>query len=196
MGSGMQARTASSNSDPCRPITVACLTMPRSIDLKAESPASVEQIHSAFSDEDYWRARLAANDTGTGTATLDSLIVDADGTVNVATTHGLFRDQLPRLVTQLHLGHLEMVHNETWSRIGGGRVRGEASVVVPGAPLSALSAVLLTPVRNGSRLKYTATVEVKVPLVGGKIESFIGGQAAEEIARIQGFTTEWIAENG
>jgi hypothetical protein len=38
-------------------------------------------------------------------------------------------------------------------------------------------------------------MEVKVPLVGGKIESFIGGQATEQIAAIQRFTTEWIAEN-
>jgi hypothetical protein len=168
--------------------------VPRSIDLTAQSPARVDQIHSAFGDEDYWRARLAAN--GTDSATLDSLIVDEDGTVNVVTTHGLFRDQLPRLITQFHLGDLEMVHTEMWSRIGGGRVRGEASVVVPGAPLSALSAVLLTPVRNGSRLKYTATVEVKVPLVGGKIESLIGGQLTQGINAIQRFTTEWIAENG
>jgi len=51
-------------------------------------------------------------------------------------------------------------------------------------------------VRNGSRLKYTTTVEVRVPLVGAKIESFMGGQAVKEIARIQRFTTEWIAENG
>jgi hypothetical protein len=34
--------------------------MPRSFDLLAESPATVEQIHSTFRDENYWLARLAA----------------------------------------------------------------------------------------------------------------------------------------
>jgi hypothetical protein len=87
------------------------------------------------------------------------------------------------------------VLNETWSPIGGGRVRGEVSVAVPGVPLSGFGAGLLTPARNGSRLKYTATVEVKVPLVGGMIESFIGGQLAEPIAAIQRFTTTWITEH-
>jgi hypothetical protein len=38
----------------------------------------------------------------------------------------------------------------------------------------------MAPLRNGSRLKYTTTMEVKVQLVGGRIESYIGGQAAEE----------------
>ena len=34
--------------------------MPRSFDVSVESPASVEQVHCAFSDEDYWLARFAA----------------------------------------------------------------------------------------------------------------------------------------
>ena len=37
---------------------------------------------------------------------------------------------------------------------------------------------------------------VGVPLVGGTIERFIGGQLAEGIAEGVRFTTEWIAENG
>jgi hypothetical protein len=49
--------------------------------------------------------------------------------------------------------------------------------------------------RNGSRLTYTATVEVKIPLIGGTIESYIGGQLAEQIAAIQRFTTVWITEH-
>jgi Protein of unknown function (DUF2505) len=167
--------------------------MPRSFDLSVESPVSVEQFHSAFGEEDYWLARLA--NYGAGAVTLDSLITDADGTVTVATTVSLLGDGLPRLITQLHGGDLKTVLNETWSPIGGGRVRGEVSVAVPGVPLSGFGAGLLTPARNGSRLKYTATVEVKVPLVGGMIESFIGGQLAEPIAAIQRFTTTWITEH-
>jgi hypothetical protein len=34
--------------------------VPRSFDFSIESPVSVEQIHSAFSEKDYWLARLAA----------------------------------------------------------------------------------------------------------------------------------------
>ena len=46
-----------------------------------------------------------------------------------------------------------------------------------------------------SRLKFTATVEVDIPLVGGKLESFIGGKLAELVAAEQRFTTLWITEN-
>ena len=55
--------------------------------------------------------------------------------------------------------------------------------------------LLLAPTQDGSRLRFTATVEVKVPLVGGKIESYIGGQLAEQIHAMQRFTTAWITKN-
>jgi hypothetical protein len=168
--------------------------VPRSFDLKVESSSGVEQFRRAFSNEHYWLARLAPNDSGT--ATLDSLIIDPDGTVNVTTTISLVRDRLPRLVSQMHRGDLEMVHNETWGRSDGGHLHGEVSAAVPGAPLSAHGTVLLTPAPNGSRLTFAATVAIKVPLIGGALESFVGRQLTDGLIDMQRFTTEWIAENG
>ena len=169
--------------------------MPHSFDLSAESPASVDQVHAAFGDEDYWRARLVALGAGPRVATLDSLIVDAAGTVIVTATFCLFGDRLPKLVSQLGRGDLVMMHTETWSPIGDNQVRGEVRVAMRGSPVSALGVALLAPLGSGSRLKYSATVKVKVPLVGGKIERFMSGRLAEGIMDIQRFTTAWIAEN-
>jgi hypothetical protein len=50
-------------------------------------------------------------------------------------------------------------------------------------------------VGNGSRLRFAATVQVKIPLVGGKLENSIGADLAEDISAIQRFTTTWIAEH-
>ena len=166
--------------------------MPRSFDVSVKSPASVEQVHCAFSDEDYWLARFAAFGTST---TLDSLIVDADGVVTVTTTQDLRRDGLPRLVARFYPGDLKIVSNETWEPIGGRRVRGAVSVAAAGAPGSGHGAALLAPMGKGSQLSFNGTVEFRVPLVGGKIESYIGGQFAKHIPEIQRFTTAWIAEH-
>ena len=167
--------------------------MPRSVDLTVDSPASVEQILSTFGDEVYWNARLA--EFAGGTATLDLLSVDGAGTVGVTIKLGLLRDRLPKVVTQLTSGDLQMVRDETWSWTDGGRVRGSIAVAVPGAPVSVIGQALLVPEGDGSRLSYTTTVKVKVPLVGGKIESFMCGQTVDEITKLQGFTNEWIAQN-
>ena len=44
-------------------------------------------------------------------------------------------------------------------------------------------------------MTFAATVEVKIPLVGGKIESFIGSQLVDLLIAEQRFTTVWITEN-
>src|SRR5690348_5557400 len=128
--------------------------MPRSVDLTVDSPASVEQILSAFGDETYWNARLAQ--FAPGTATLVALSADGAGAVGVTIKLGLLRDRLPKLVTQLTNGDLEMVRDETWGWTDDGRVRGDIAVAVPGAPVSAIGQALLAPEGDGSRLSYTA----------------------------------------
>jgi len=163
--------------------------MPSSLDLTVQFPASVEEVHSAFSDEHYWLARLAAFG---GSTTLDSLIVDSDGVVTVATTQDLRRHALPRVVANVFPAGLKILRRETWTPIGDRQVRGEVIVWAPGALGSGRADALLAPGQEGSRLRFTATIEVKVPLVGGKVESYIGGQLAEQIHTMQRFTAAWI----
>jgi hypothetical protein len=167
--------------------------MPRSFDLSANYRGTVEQVHSAFSDEEYWQSRLA--DSGADVATLDSMTVGADGTITVTTTQALRSDRLPAMVTQFHPHDLEIVRNETWGPVIDGVAHAEVTGAVSGAPVSVAGTALLEPTDTGSRLKLTVTVEVHIPLVGGKLETFIGGKLAELIAAEQRFTTAWITEN-
>jgi hypothetical protein len=164
--------------------------MPRSFDVSADSPATVEQVHSAFSDEDYWLARLA---TLNGSTALESLIVDDDQTVRVATTQDLGRDLLPGVVARFYRRDLKVRHTETWRPIEG-QLRGKISVVVSGAPGSGSGTALVAPTHNGSRLTFEGTVEFKVPLVGGTIESFIAREFARGIPDIQHFVAKWVTE--
>jgi hypothetical protein len=168
--------------------------MPRSFDMSADYHGIVEQVHSAFSDEQYWLARLS--DSGADTASLDSMDVDDHGGITVATTQTLRIDRLPAMVTQFHPRDLQIVRRETWTPIRDGVAHADISGAVPGAPVSLSGTAVLTPTTDGSRLKFTATVEVHIPLVGGKLESFIGGKLAELVAAEQRFTTVWITENG
>lgn len=167
--------------------------MPRSFDLSAEYQGSVERVHQAFTNEHYWLARLS--DSGADAVTLDSMTVDADGSVEIATTQALRPDRLPALVTQFHKGDLRIMRTETWSPVRDGEAHAVFSGAVPGAPVSVTGKAALKPVETGSRLLFNATVEVRVPLVGGKIEGFIGSQLAELVIAEQRFTTVWLAEN-
>jgi hypothetical protein len=166
--------------------------MPRSFDILTESPASVEQVHAAFSREDYWLARHAAFDV---MSTLDSLIVEADGTVTVCAIQHLGRQLLPGVVAKLVPGDLKILHSERWRPVGDRRVRGQVNVSAPVWLGSGRAEGWLAPAGNGSRLRFAATVEVKVPVVGGKLENSIGAKLAVNIPAIQRFTTTWITEH-
>jgi hypothetical protein len=166
--------------------------MPRSFDILTESPASVEEIHAAFGREDYWLARHAAGDA---TITLDSLIVDADGTVTVRTTQNVGRQLLPGLVAKFVPGDLKILHSETWRPVGDRQVRGQVSTSVPGGLGSSRAEAWLAPAGNGSQLRFAVRVEIKIPLVGGNFEKSIGAGLAENLTALYRFTSTWIAEH-
>ncbi|MDT7723138.1 MAG: hypothetical protein QOE94_4149 [Mycobacterium sp.] len=166
--------------------------MPRSFDILTESPATVEQVHAAFSREDYWLARWASSDV---TSTLDSLIVEADGTVTVRVTQHLGRQLLPGVVAKLVPGELKILHSETWRPVGDRQVRGQVSVSAPAALGSGRAEAWLAPAGNGSQLRVAVTVQVKIPLVGGKLENSIGADLAVNIPALHRFTTTWITEH-
>ena len=163
--------------------------MPRSFEFSVESSVSVEQIHSAFSEEDYWLARLAAF---RGSGRLDSLTIGTGGSVHVVIIQDLRQDWLPGLFAKLYPRGLEVVQNERWSLIGGGLVRGEVSTMARGALGSGRGTVVLAPAQTDSHLNCTATVEVKVPLVGGKLESYMGRQMVEATPAMLRFTAKWV----
>lgn len=166
--------------------------MPRTFALFAQYPANVEQVYAAFADERYWLARLA--DSGADTATLNSMRIGPDGGVDVTTTQGIHRHKLPALAAQFHPGDLEMSRNERWHPIRDGKTRAEISGRVVGAPAKLSGNAVLEPAGTGAALRFTVTVQVDVPLVGGKIEGFIGTQLSELLTAEQQFTSMWVGQ--
>ena len=155
---------------------------------------SVAQVHQAFRDEQYWLARLA--DSGADDATLDSIELGPDGSVEVATTQVLRADRLPGLVTQFHRGDLAIRRVESWTGLLDGAASATVAGSIAGAPVSLTGDANLAPSESRARLAFRATVEVRIPLVGGKVENFIGTLLVDLLIAEQRFTTAWIAENG
>jgi hypothetical protein len=172
--------------------------MPRSFDMAAEYEGTVEQVHQAFSDEQYWLVRLT--DSGADDATLDSMNVRGPGGIDgiyIKTTQTLRADRLPAVVTQFHRGDLSFVREETWTPVTDGQATAAIMGSITGAPATLIGTAALAPAKSGvgSRLEFKATVEVNIPLVGGKIENFIGSQLVELLIAEQRFTTVWITES-
>lgn len=166
--------------------------MPHPFDVRTDSCASVEKIRSAFASEAYWHARIA--EFGGGATTLDTLTVDTDGTISVATTQGLSQGVLPGALARVFSGDLALIRTETWWP-GEDRVTGEVTLAASGVPGEGRGSALLAPVAEGSSLTLSGTVEVRIPLVGGRIEKYICDQITIEIPTLQRFTSDWISLN-
>lgn len=168
--------------------------MPRTFTLSEHYAATVEQVYAAFVDERYWLARLA--DSGADSVALNSMTVDANGGVDIATTQGIHRQKLPALAAQFHPGDLDVARHEKWHPVQHGRARAEVTGRIVGAPAKLSGDAVLEPTAGGCALRLTATVQVDIPLVGGKIENFIGGQLAELVTAEQRFTSIWLEQSG
>lgn len=165
--------------------------MPRTFALSAQYRGSVEQMYATFADERYWLARLA--DSGADTATLDSMTAGDDGGVEVTTTQAICRSRLPALAAQFHPGNLEVVRTERWHPVRDRKAHAEVTGKILRAPARLHGDAVLQPSATGCTLNVAATVQVDIPLVGGKVESFIGGQLTELMRAEQRFTSMWIA---
>lgn len=169
--------------------------MPRTFTLSQRYQASVEQVYAAFADERYWLARLA--DSGADTVALDAMTVHPDGSIDISTRQGIHRDKLPALAAQFHPGDLNLTRHEIWYPIHDGKARAEVTGKIVGAPAKVSGDAVLEPAFEsagaGCLLRLTATVKVDIPLVGGKIENFIGTQLAELMTTEQRFTSTWLA---
>lgn len=167
--------------------------------MAAEYGGTVDQVHRAFGDEQYWQVRLG--DSGADYATLDELVFDDAGGIRIKTTQTLRADRLPAVVTQFHRGDLSFVREETWTPVANRRATAVVRGRIPGAPATLSGDAVLSSVVDAtggiaSRMTFAATVEVRIPLVGGKIENFIGSQLVDLLIAEQRFTTVWITENG
>lgn len=165
--------------------------MPRSFDVSTEASADVPAVLSAFGERAYWLARLAAY--GGDSMNLDSLVVDADGAVAVATSQDLRHDVLPAVIARALPGDTKILRTESWRPAGDGQVHGEVTIAARGVPGSGAGTTVLEPVSGGCRLRFRGTLEVRIPLVGGRIEKYIADLIAKEVPEMHRFTSDWVS---
>jgi hypothetical protein len=169
--------------------------MPRSFDMTADYQGSVDDVFRAFADADYWHGRLAV--TAADETALEALRVadesDADAGIEVVTLQVIHSRKLPGLVTQVHRGDLGVRREESWGPISDGSATASLSGEIVGAPASLSGTATLSPIAGGCRMAYQVSVHVRIPLIGGKIEKFIGAQLVGVVEAEQRFTAGWIA---
>jgi hypothetical protein len=167
--------------------------MPRSFDVSADYEGSVEDVHRALREPEYWRARLV--NSAVDDFELESMRVE-DCAIEVAMLQVMFSKNLPALVTQLHRGDLRFTRTETWGPVTDGAVQATLGGSIANAPLSLSGTGDLSPTaEGGSRLKFLIEVHVRIPIIGGKVEKLVGAQLPAFVKAEQHFTDMWIKDH-
>jgi hypothetical protein len=64
------------------------------------------------------------------------------------------------------------------------------------APANVSGTAVLSPIAGsgGARVKFQVSVQVRIPIVGGKLEKLVGSVLTSLVEEEQRFTTKWIAD--
>lgn len=134
------------------------------------SPAGVERTFAALSGEDWplEKARVLAD---------GSLLVSrhegADGSVVIVTSRALPAG-IPGFLKAFLPGDNRALQTDSWGPAGTDGVRpGSWKADIPGAPAQVGGTMRIEPTATGSSYVIDGAVTVKVPLIGGKAETFI-----------------------
>jgi hypothetical protein len=87
------------------------------------------------------------------------------------------------------------MQSETWRPVGDRQVQGQLNISASGGLGTGRAEAWLEPAGNGSQLRFAMRVEIKIPLLGGKLEKSMEAGLAKDIPALQRFTTTWIAEH-
>ncbi|MFD4368638.1 DUF2505 domain-containing protein [Rhodococcus sp. NPDC058521] len=163
--------------------------MSRRIDHSSTYPFPADKVHSALTSEQYWRDRVA--EVGGDGATIDEITV-GDGTIAVRMRQAIAAEHLPSIVTKVRPGDLVIKRSETWAGLNDDTATGTFSASVDGAPAKISGTKRLTGAGADSVVEFEGETTVKIPIVGGKIESAIADQILHLIDKEREFTQSWL----
>jgi hypothetical protein len=101
---------------------------------------------------------------------------------------------LPSAVRSLHRGDLVVRREQNW-RPGAAGYTGAANAEVSGVPGDIRARTELTGDDDSAVLRITGEVAVRIPFVGGKLESVIAEQVGNLLRRESEFTEQWLVQH-
>jgi hypothetical protein len=171
--------------------------MPRPIRYRSRSSNPAQHVFETLAQRDFLEARLA--ELGGTVATLVKFGAHAPGPdqpterAEYTLRQGVGREHLPPVIQKVLPGDLLIDRTESWRRTGPGRYEGTFTASVNGAPGKITGTLRLVDDQGGgSELSLDGSTQVPIPLVGGKIESFIAEQVQQLVAKETQFALDWL----
>jgi hypothetical protein len=101
---------------------------------------------------------------------------------------------VPGFAKKLFGDTTEMVQTDVWGAENDGVREGTWTIDVPGKPVKAMGTIRMERQDSGTLVTIDGELKASVPLIGGKLESWAGGEAAETLRKEHDYGVTWLAE--
>ncbi|MFZ2175128.1 MAG: DUF2505 domain-containing protein [Rhodococcus sp. (in: high G+C Gram-positive bacteria)] len=149
----------------------------------------VDRVHGTLTDQLFWEKRFERAP--------DKITIDGSrgpGTLTTSMRDTIGTDSLPGLVKKVVRGELRVERIDEWDVLeidqARGRIRGSST----GIPVRIECTSLLRASGTATVLTVTGSVEVKIPLVGGQIESLVRKLVGDMVAQDREAVEKWLDE--
>ena len=143
--------------------------------------ASPDEVRAMLFDPAFRERVLADQEVLRGSASVSDGVVTVE---QVQTAEGL-----PSVATKLVGDEISIIHRETWTSDD----HADVEVTIPGKPGEITGTATLLQ-RGGSTVeRIDLEVSVRIPLVGGKLESLVAGLLEKALDKEQATGRAWLA---
>jgi hypothetical protein len=150
--------------------------------------ADAAAVFDMFCDRDFLRAKYDA--LGYPKHEVLDLTASDDGAT--IKTRRWVPANVPGFAKKIFGDTTEMVQTDTWGPETDGVRRGTWVIDVPGKPVKASGSITLEATSSGSLVTIDGELKASIPLIGGKLESWAGGEAAETLGKEYDFGITWL----
>jgi hypothetical protein len=157
--------------------------------VERDYPITPAQLRDTLVDPDYLAA-LGERFAGEGEAEVET----GDASISVISKRKIPVEYVPA-VARGFVGDGIVTQTDLWSLDSTDPVDGSWTATLNSAPATMGGGYTIASTADGCLLTVTAEVKVKIPLVGGKIESEIRRYLESLVSRQMDFTHEWLDES-
>ena len=161
--------------------------MSRDFEFTIDSPHSPADVHKALTSEEQWLARFVKAEKTDGY----ELIKHESGALTVDITEEVGTSELPGFVKKVIRGKLLITRTDHWGPLTDDTADGTLAGGSTSLPATVTGTLTLRPAGEGSVLTVSGTSTVKIPLIGGKIESLINDMIEDMVNQETRETVEW-----
>jgi hypothetical protein len=155
--------------------------------------APIDRVLAMFADPD----AAAAKYEGMGHRHVQILECAREGPVLRLRSSRIVDVDVPSFARKVLKPTNTMLQTDEWREVPDGAWHGTFNVEVKGAPVRISGSTRLTPIDGSCRHEVTISVSVRVPLVGGRIATWVANNDVRRTLDSEAaFGDRWLAEHG